>query len=201
MKYLYSFCSNVPGYTCQGNASASLVQQGGGNTCNQGFGQAETARLTPMADPESGFVLEISGGSLCSSAGNPVVPFSVFNVACAPGQTAVIGSSLTATSCSVVYNLRAAAGCPAYKSNVLRKLGVGWIVFLAALVGVALYLTVGIIYKRRVYGASGIEAIPNIDTWRAVGRAVSCGRKSAAGDGDVYVQAMDDDGPSYTGAA
>jgi hypothetical protein len=197
LTYLFSFCGNVPGSECGVNKTAApaLRRQPGSAQCDTAFGQLASVKLSTLANPDDGFYLEYNNGPPCPGVADPGPTFSQFTVQCAPGQPGRVLGIPTINQCSVQFVLESQAGCPVHITNILRTLGVGWIVFLAALVCAVLYLAVGILYKRRKYGASGIEAVPNIDLWRSVGNRVAavatCGRKRVGADGDVYVQAAD----------
>jgi hypothetical protein len=192
----------VAGYNCGGNQSAALRVQPGGQDCDVGYGQLTGATLSAQGNPDNGFILTYPNGPLCPGVSDPTPTFSLFTVNCAPGQPGRIIALPSQNQCSVQFTLESEAACPTHVSSILRTLGVGWIIFLAALVLVIAYLGVGILYKRRVYGASGIEAVPNIDFWRGVGSRVAavatCGRKRVGADGDVYVQADDGEDIAYS---
>ena len=78
-------------------------------------------------------------------------------------------------------------------------LGGAWIGLAAAVVVIAGYLGGGIAYKRARLGASGIESIPNIDTWRCVGRVLCC-RAAGGARGAGYVATSSGEVPESTAA-
>ena len=84
------------------------------------------------------------------------------------------------SACTVIVDARAAAACPLRYTPVVKPLGAAYIALGVAVVAAAVYLIGGMAYKRAMLGASGFESVPNIDTWRYVGRCL-CGRCSPKG--------------------
>jgi hypothetical protein len=80
--------------------------------------------------------------------------------------TTVTNSS--SNGCDYEAILKHPAGCPVV-TNV-RKGGWGWFgsLFFLFLLVFSLYMAVGIAYRVTALGVSGLEAIPNLDTWRAL---------------------------------
>ena len=110
-------------------------------------------------------------------------PPQVFNLHCDTTASQLIVDSFTrseGSACTIIVDGRAAAACPSRYTPVVKPLGAAYIGLGAAVVVVAVYLVGGMAYKRAVLGASGAESVPNIDTWRYVGRCL-CGRCSNKG--------------------
>ena len=110
-------------------------------------------------------------------------PPQVFNLHCDTTASQLIVDSFTrseGSACTIIVDGRAAAACPSRYTPVFKPLGAAYIGLGAAVVVAAVYLVGGMAYKRAVLGASGFESVPNIDTWRYVGRCL-CGRCSKEG--------------------
>ena len=136
-----------------------------------GLTPVDTAPLNPQ-QPSQGIQITYTGG-VCQSA--PARNFSVtYRVDCAatPGSKQVsIGL------CYMVVELSDPAGCgvPLSPSGKTAPLSGGWVFIILLLVATVIYLGVGMAYKRLTVGASGVEAMPNIDFWRAFGTNISTG--------------------------
>ncbi len=174
-KFTFAFCKYVDGYYCQGQPSSSL-QQDNPVGCMTSYGRAEnfTAELL-KEDVTAGISLIYKGGKVCNQYGS--TGYTRFNIACDSSVAAtplrIIGLSAMPDGCGIEYEIVSPAGCGTVVPLLVRTLGVGWIVFLAVLFVSIVYLIGGIAYKRRKYGSSGIEAVPNIDFWRAAYGVVS----------------------------
>ena len=78
-------------------------------------------------------------------------------------------------SCELSIMARAASACPGpYTPPAVRGLGAAYIATGAVLVILLGYVGGGTVYKSVFLKKTGAEAIPNIDTWRCMCRALSC---------------------------
>lgn len=176
------------------NSSTSVAKAVAGN-CQAALGlSTNVATVLFSQSGVDGIQVTYTGSTPCSGMGSPP-PSTVFQVLCdaklAPGIQSI--NSLQDNGCSVTISLNSAAGCPIVLYTPVTptpsgSIGAGWIVLLVFLSLGVVYLVGGMIYKRRKYGASGLEAIPNIDMWRSLGSktydVITCGkcpRKTASG--------------------
>lgn len=197
-EYRISLCSNANGFLC-GGAPSAVVQliSRGGTACASSFGRAENASVTLLsADPTAGIRLSFSAGSACPSAPG-ATQYATLNLACDPTQpNAVISGVVRVPACGLDLYATASAGCGRVVTSVVEQPSTGWYAFLGVLGAVALYVGGGVAYKRAVRGATGVEALPNIDSWRWLYRAVAgaLGRGAAPAATDYgALPAADDD--------
>jgi Autophagy-related protein 27 len=145
--------------------------------------------------PTDGLKLVYQGGMPCGQFGTYTTSF---NLQCDASVTQGVAFSDVSepTQCSLQYTLRTAAACPVQKLKTVPSLGAGWIVFIVFMVALAVYLVGGSLYKKLVKGASGLEALPNIDTWRSVWAFITCKNRGSSSRGK-YFQAGEFDGGDY----
>lgn len=62
-----------------------------------------------------------------------------------------------------------------------RSMGTGTVLILAFVIIFTFYIVVGVLYKRFVLGASGVEQIPNVDMWCGCLESISLGCSSIIG--------------------
>jgi len=188
--YAVELCGALPAPqgACSSGARASVAQllSSGSARCLTSFGDAAYATAQPRVDAAGGLTLALPRGDACGAVGAQYE--TVFNLHCdgslAPAALVVdsLAPPAEGSGCTLVVEARAAAACPAAYTPVARAgLGAAWIGLAAAVVALALYLGGGIAYKRAVRGATGMESVPNIDTWRCVGRALCCRARGGAG--------------------
>jgi hypothetical protein len=198
--YRFNFCSNIPGAVCGGatqtpTASFSMATD---RTCITNYGYATPFQATFLTtDPTQGVAVTMQG-SPCDT--QPGFNYSTtFNVKCDPSASIPTVQNFNPNSgiCNIQFSLASAAACPTRLITVVPALGAGWIVVIVAVVLGATYVGGGIAYKRHKFGASGVEAIPNIDFWRWVGSYIvyifTCGQArpgySAAPADDAFYTA------------
>lgn len=151
------------GETCSALVSSSYP---GYSLCTTlGYPESIYYSLINQDKPEQGVRVNMT---TCNKS-KPNCSFSVL-VYCShsgfePPKTAMNGTS---GECNLETALKHPAGCPVV-TNMSKK-GWGWfgsLLFMLLLIFVV-YVAVGIGYRVTVLGASGFEAIPNLDTWRAL---------------------------------
>jgi len=202
--YVVSLCSNANGYLCGGRPSAVvMLARGAGSACVSSFGRSENASVTLLAeDPAAGIRLSFSAGSACPSSPGGTQT-ATLNLACDASQpTAVITSVRRVPPCELELYAAAAEGCGRTVTQVVDQPSTGWFALLGVLGGVAVYLGGGVAYKRAVRGATGVEALPNIDTWRwlAAGVSRALGRAAAPAATDYGALPAAEDEDYYAGA-
>jgi hypothetical protein len=152
------------GETCSAIMSSAYP---GYSVCTTlGFPGNVNYSLIDQNKPEQGIRVTMTS---CSQKSKPDCSFSVL-VQCSHSgvQIPTTVTNKTAGGCDYETILRHPAGCPVV-TNV-SKGGWGWfgtLLFLLVLAFVV-YMAVGIGYRVTVLGVSGIEAIPNLDTWRSL---------------------------------
>jgi hypothetical protein len=182
--FRFALCADVAGTTCGGGAPSSSFAFSANIPCFKSYGRAMNATWRPLGeDPAAGIALTYGGGPVCGQFGAPT--YTTWQLACdktvPAGSLAGLALDKSVDGCSLTYSARTASACGSPHVTVLSSLGAGWIGLLSALGAAGVYLGAGVAYNRRVHGASGIEAIPNIDTWRKVGRTLAAGGAAAAG--------------------
>lgn len=196
--YKWQFCDFMSGYFCGAamDRTSSMRAASATGVCLQSLGRAINASARPLgADPSAGIALTYSGGALCGASGEP--QYTTFEIACAPAITdpahvVISGVAQSEDGCGVIVSLQASVGCGAVMTRVVQSLGVGWIVFASVLSAASLYFGVGALYKRRAYGARGLEAIPHIDFFRAAGGKLAAVVPSWRWSGHSRLAATDD---------
>jgi len=178
-QFKYAFCQNITSNPCppDNRVGASIQLPSSGVGCQTVWGTlANTEASLISTDPTQGMVLTYRGGDAC---GLDATFSTTFTLQCDPSVSTLRVTSLPdpGTGCNLQYTIRTKVACPAFRPKTVPSLGAGWIVFIVLVLLGALYLGGGMAYKRVVYGASGFESIPNIDTWRAVRRVVCCEAK------------------------
>lgn len=173
-KYIYSFCSNITLSTCHGSFGMSEKVTGTTNECvvNYGYLSTVTAKYA-TADPMQGVLLTVQGDTCPGGqfGGNYVTTFALM---CDTSQAVQKVTQFTNDGqCTLSYTIGTPSGCPTRTLKTVPTLGAGWIVVIVILVSLGLYCGGGIIYKRQKFGASGMEALPHIDTCRTVGLYLS----------------------------
>jgi len=183
-----AICALLPAPRCAGGrASSSVYGDVGTAACLQNFGSAAGAGATLLsADAAGGLRLVYDGGDACGA-----VPFAnntaVVLASCGGGAPVITDYKGAGGGCVATFSVSGAAFCGRLRTRVLpRALPVGAVVTLALVGAGALYCAGGAAYKRRVLGARGLEALPNIAFWRAAAAAVTCGRCGPRAGGDEY---------------
>lgn len=199
--YAFGFCGNLNGALCgpvgaqYPAGSMALKPVVGG--CLQSFGLATNASAKLLAsDPNQGVTVTYAGGPPCSDLSTA---YTVINLVCDRSTpVTVVNARVLQQDCAIEVNVRSAAACPYPKARVVTPLGGGYIALIVIVSALSLYCVAGVGWKRYRSGASGIEAVPHIDTLRrvyaAAGRAV--GRvtgRGGAGAGDGYYVAAGGD--------
>jgi hypothetical protein len=199
--YAFSFCGNLVGALC-GPAGAqyptgSMALKSIVGGCLQSYGLATNASATLLAsDPTQGVTVTYAGGPQCSDLSTA---YTVINLVCDRTTPAtVVGARVLQQDCAIEVNLRSAAACPYAKARVVTPLGGGYIALIVIVSALSLYCVAGVGWKRYRSGASGIEAVPHIDSLRkayaAAARLVGrvTGRGGAGGGDGYYVAAGGD---------
>jgi len=175
VSYKYAFCADLISNQCPGNLLSSSIQLEANDAgCQQSLGVKPTLSFSELATPSQGMQLTYSGGSPCGQFGS----FStVFTLTCdtSPNPPPVSGSM---SGCTMTYSVNTPAACPTRTAITTNPLGAAWLVLIFAVVAMVLYLGGGIAYKRWRHGATGYEAVPNIDTWRRVASCCPCGGRT-----------------------
>lgn len=205
--YTFSFCGNLTNMQCPPDGSGSVsAQLAPDNSCLVSYGQlADPVASVYSSSQGNGLVLTYSGGAACSGYGTQ--PSTTHTLLCASGPTRIAAQSIPQPGCALTYTIYTPAACASKRTRTLSPLGAGWVAFSVILAVLLLYCVGGSAYKRYKFGASGLEAVPHIDTWRAiaarVAAACSCctdgvlgrgvGKHAAMGDddgtgGDYYVE-------------
>ena len=169
--FRFAFCHTVDGFYCSGDTTSSFAL-GSPSPCFRSYGKALNATWRPLSeDPTQGISLTYSGGLACNEFG--LTRYTILNIACdnsvANNMVAIDYLDKSGDGCGITYTMRSSAGCGTVHITILQSLGLGWIIFISFMVLFTLYIGIGIIYKRKKYGTSGIESIPNITFWRKVG--------------------------------
>ena len=168
--YGFNFCGDLDSrFGCVPAPTASFSATAKG--CSRNFGTTTATTWRPLAaDPAAGITLVYSGGSSCGSQ-FPTISSTTFNIACSaplPAGAPLVVDALLVSSdgCSLTYSLRSPSGCVSITTRIVNPLGVGWILVLCVLGLLFIYCAGGVAYKRRTFGARGLESLPNIDMWR-----------------------------------
>lgn len=172
--FQYSFCNNITTSSCPDGTKAVSMMVAPGTGCIASYGTLPSVAASPYGgNPTSGLTLVATGTQPCGGSGP--APQTTFNLQCdttITGAPLVRSASYVAGSCTLLYNLATSAACPTVRKRVVTPLSPGWIAFITLAVSGAIYLVGGVAYKTYWKGASGVEAIPNIDSWRALGRGL-----------------------------
>lgn len=204
-KYLFSFCGNLTNNPCQnGVVAASIQLPPSGVGCLHAMGILPNADASLYStDPTAGMVLTYRGIEPCGQFAGSMYT-TTFTLLCdrTAGASPLTIVGFNDDECSLQYTIRTPAACPVPKLETVNPLGGGWIAFIVIVVLAAAYLVGGVVYKRAAYGATGIESVPNIDTWRAVKRTLCCENRRGAGSSALYGHAALEDadagGPGAT---
>lgn len=169
--FRFTFCKYIDNFYCGDNDPTSTsALNNNGLGCFKSYGKAENASWRPLSgdDETAGISLVYNGGPSCDIFGTS--SWTTFNLGCDKSMNAlnIVNLVTSEDGCGLTYTLTHAAGCGVYKKTILDTLGVGWIVFLVFLTIALVYVGGGMLYKRRKYGSSGFESIPNIELWRKV---------------------------------
>eukprot|EP00128_Syssomonas_multiformis_P002935 Colp12_sorted_trinity150504_noHs@5958 len=113
-------------------------------------------------------VLKYTGGEKCGERHGNVERTSTVKLFCNPSADVGLGDPVLDTETNCTYNFiwETNAACPVTEGGSTNYFG--WFVLFFFLF-VLSYLVIGVAFKRFYRGAKGIEQIPNIDTWRAIG--------------------------------
>jgi hypothetical protein len=175
--YQWSPCTPVP-TACNGQTGfmAVALSAASPQTCWSSFGTNAQTTVSLLGSKSQGVQVKYQGGNNCQANPN-AVSASVFDVLCAssgtesPGRVQVLSNP---GDCTFHVQFQTTAGCPI-------ALSIGEVLPPAALVVIVLaglfvlYMGGGAVYNITVRGASGAEAIPHIDAWRACfGRLRAC---------------------------
>lgn len=176
--YSFQFCGLLDKYYCGTSPTSSFRALDG--ACQQDFGRANNATAALLGEGK-GLRLTYRSASVCPSGPSPEQYYTTFDLTCDPTAVGPNNFNITSRSdpvdgygCGVIFEAVTAAACG--KLIATRPLGVGWIVFCTVLAIVVTYIVGGIAYKRRAFGARGLESLPNVAFWRAVFHAITCER-------------------------
>ena len=163
VSYKFAVCAHLQ-ETCDGRDVVAMKTLNG--KCINSFGNASSVRASLLgSSPQSGVRVRYQGGPPCGQ--NHVAPSTTIDVKCDKSKSAEVTSfAVSDDECGITFEVSSKSGCPEIQS-VLAKLSAGSIFLILFAVFITVYLTAGILYKRAVHGASGMESIPNVDTWRA----------------------------------
>lgn len=132
----------------------------------------ESQPLDPL-NPSTGIQVSYKGG-ICQAS--PGQNFTVqYQFKCATTNA----YQVTVSTCFLGLQLDSAAACgvalPNPSSGGTAPLSAGWVFVILVFVAGIVYVGAGMAYKRVTVGASGIEAVPNVDFWRAFGANITLG--------------------------
>ena len=208
-KYGFAFCQDMNlGIRCGLTGSFSLQA---GAQCVRNFGSSAQAVAAPLTELRTdGISLTYPGGFPCGNQYSQAQ--TTFRIGCLAGGGGSGGGggpypgllvidSLTVqtdpSTCGLTYELRSPAGCGVVTPAVSDPFNALAVAFAGVVGAVAFYLGAGIAYKRHTLGARGLEAVPNIDTWRRVYAACAgCSLRGAAAGGSAYKGVDDGSGPA-----
>jgi hypothetical protein len=198
LAYAFAFCSDLT-YSVRCGPSASFSLPKGGAGCVRSFGRSlpATAVAAPLTERRTdGLSLTYGGGTRCGGQFGQGAT-TTFHIACASLAGAAGGAAaqlvavdslaVAADNCGLTYELRSPAGCGIVTPTVSDPVRTFALVFAGVVGALALYLAGGIAYKRQVFGARGLEAVPHIAFWRRCWSACAWRRGGAdyrrAGEG------------------
>mmetsp|Transcript_17158 Transcript_17158/g.40190 ORF Transcript_17158/g.40190 Transcript_17158/m.40190 type:complete len:300 (-) Transcript_17158:72-971(-) len=168
-RYEMTLCGNLASPCREGPCASDVRSTLDPDTplFNNGVFGADTLswELLDSAEPTAGVVLTMGGGSDCTGSSRQTVQRST-RVAVTCNEDAREPTNVQwnlDVECAVHVSMESYAGCPSYYSSGLSG---GWIFIILLLVASGVYFGGGSMYKRATLGASGVEAIPNIDGWR-----------------------------------
>jgi hypothetical protein len=184
--FRFAFCGNITDTRCPPDSTYAVSMLYTPNPgCLQNLGTLPSVAASALnGDPTQGIVLTTSGTQPCGGSGP--LPQTTFTMRCDPTVTTlrVDNGAYGQATCSLQLFLSSAAACPYEKRRVVQPLGAGWLVFITLAVSAVVYLGGGMAYKRWRYGATGAEAVPNIEFWRWLGRrCTGCCRGGSGGGG------------------
>lgn len=178
LAYAFAFCTDLT-YSVRCGPSASFSLPKGGVGCVRSFGRSApaTAVAAPLTERRTdGLSLTYGGGTSACGGQFGQGAVTTFHIACASLAGAAGGAAaqlvavdslaVTDNNCRLTYELRSPAGCGIVTPTVSDPVRTFALVFAGVVGALALYLAGGIAYKRRVFGARGLEAVPHIAFWR-----------------------------------
>ena len=198
--YAFAFCSDLTyGVRCGPSASFATLP---GVGCVRNFGRSTpaTTLAAPLTERRTdGLSLTYGGGTGACGGQFGQGATTTFHIACASLAGAAGGAAarlvavdslaVTDNNCRLTYELRSPAGCGIVTPTVTDPVRVAALVFAGVVGALFAYLAGGVAYKRRVFGARGLEAVPHIDTWRRLWRACCGAWCGGAGAGGAYQRA------------
>jgi len=197
-RFLFTVCQNLTSNPCppSSNYGASIQLLNTGAGCQANWGYLGTARPALLSsDATQGMSLTYTGDTCLSSQFGGSYSTQL-NLQCSNTKLPVItAATMTPDNCGVTLTLKTAAACPYNRFKEEPEMNPGLIAAIVVVGVLAVYLGGGIAYKRYKYGASGMEAVPNIDTWRRVGACLCCCCKGSGSPGlmaeDVHYTSVD----------
>jgi len=174
--YKFAACSPLE-MQCSGTSGlmALAVPFNNPNQCIYPYGTNAATSVTLLGSKAEGVQLQFKGGT-CSSDPK-VTATTTLDIQCdAGGGGAPHAQQLLSSSddCGFHIQFKSSAGCPIQlePEEVISPAAIALIVVASLAV---VYLGGGFAYNSCARGASGIEAVPNIDFWRACcGRVGGC---------------------------
>ena len=176
--------------------------------CRRGIGLLPNAKLVALPNDKEGVQVnyrnDAPAQTCTGSFGESVIPVTTLNMECNEAISKYkVGKVVydPALWCKLEVTIESKHACAkAVEPKPITiggdGIGGGWIFLTVLAVGFILYLTGGIVYKRSVKGAAGIEMIPNVDFWREFFASVSEGgiivwyamtcRKRPGNEAEVY---------------
>lgn len=150
----------------------------GGRASGSDVANAVNWRVMDPLTPTAGLVVSYADGDACPTA-TGVKRTVALSFKCMAGATTLVSATVD-SSChyALMFTSSGACGTTLTPPTPSTPLGGGAIFVIVCVVVIFLYISVGVVYKTRTRGTSGMESIPNIDFWRDVGNGIrSCLRR------------------------
>lgn len=148
--------------------------------------------LLDATDPMKGVSITYTNGDACQSAATSPPKTVTYSISCDNnGQSSLNNVVADSSGCNYEFVFSSPSACPSIPSP--QSLGTGGVVFVLILVAIFLYIAIGIGWKKRVKGTSGMESIPHIDFWRALGARCGICSNRQMKTGHERLMSYDDD--------
>eukprot|EP00808_Paulinella_micropora_P030075 g69078.t1 len=187
--YELNLCGIIEdGGTCQ--RSGAAICQVAGDSSVIVVASATDARQPTYSSIDSSDVAKGLKLSFDNEPLNPPFPCyplgtvrrATVQLTCVPGASPPTTPLVVAepSTCNYLISIPSKYGCPAPKGGWkvegdVKVLSAGSVILILLFPVICLYLLLGILYKSKVQGTSGVESIPNIDFWRQVPELVKDG--------------------------
>eukprot|EP01136_Pigoraptor_vietnamica_P039385 Opistho-1_new@10116 len=194
--YFINICAPVRVGGTGNNPDVAVYQKSNGaDERDFVLGLHSQTTLTRRADGD--LLMTLGGGELCHNSKFSRKTYIHFDCDSTFASAGYPVFDLEDSNCTYSFTWRTNACYNPYDALVNTKnssVSVGSVVVIVFAVVILLYLVLGILYKRVVMGAKGVEQIPNIDTWRSIGAtcaSIRCWGRSRDND-TVKYRGLDD---------